>query len=189
MTPSRSPPPDDLLPELVLPIDGEDHCLGSPRARLSLVEYGDFECPHCAHVNPIVHELVRELGDELCFAFRNYPLVSEHPNAMRAAEAAEAADLQGKYWLMHDRLFDHQHELSEALIRRLARELPLEISTFDRDLGSGAPARRVARDRETGLAAGVEATPTFFVNGRMHVGSYEFLPLLGALREPSPARK
>ena len=187
MADRQDPPVEDLLPELVLPTEGQDHCLGSPTARYSLVEYGDFECPHCAHVHPIVRELVRELGDDLCYVFRNFPLSDEHPHAVRAAEAAEAADLQGKYWLMHDRLFEHQSELSDELIHRLARELPLEMATYERDLRSGAPARRVAEDRESGLSAGVEETPTFFVNGRMHVGSYEFLPLLHALQTP-PAR-
>ena len=180
---------EELLPDLVVPSDAEDHCLGSASSRYSLVEYGDFESPHCAHVNSIVRELVRELGDELCFVFRNYPLPKEHPNAVRAAEAAEAADMQGKYWLMHDRLFEHQSELSEALIRRLAQELPLDMVTFDRDLKSGAAARRVTRDLEGGLEVGVEETPTFFVNGRMHLGSYEFLPLLNALRTLHGSKK
>lgn len=182
MSGPKEEPVEELLPDLVVPSDGQDHCLGSARSRYSLVEYGDFESPHSAHVNPIVRELVRELGDDLCFVFRNYPVPQEHPNAVRAAEAAEAADMQGKYWLMHDRLFEHQSELSAALIQRLARELPLDMATFDRDLRSGAPARRVEQDREGGLAVGVEEAPTFFVNGRMHVGSYEFLPLLSALR-------
>ena len=185
MAAREDPPVEELLPDLVLPAEGQDHCLGSPRARYSLVEYGDFDSIHCAHVHPIVRELLREMGDVLCYVFRNFPLPREHPHAVRAAEAAEAADLQGKYWLMHDRLFEHQSELSDQLIRRLARELPLEMAHYDRDLGSGAPARRVAEDRESGLAVGVEETPTFFVNGRMHVGSYEFLPLLRALRSPS----
>lgn len=176
---------EELLPELVVPSDETDHCLGSPSARLSLVEYGDFGNPHCAHVHSIVKEIVRELGDDLCYAFRNYPTAGDRSIAVRAAESAEAADMQGKYWLMHDRLFEHQSELSDQLFQRLARELPLEMSTFTRDLESGAPARRVAADREGGLSVGVEEVPTFFVNGRMYVGSYEFIPMLNALRAPS----
>lgn len=173
---------EDLLPELVVPSDTRDHCRGPPSAQYSLVEYGDFECPHCAHFHPIAQELVRELGDDLCYAFRNFPLEANHPHAARAAAAAEAADMQGKYWLMHDRLFQHQSELSEALIQRLARELPLQMTTFERDLASESVARRVAEDRASGESLGVEGTPTLFVNGRMHVGSYEFLPLLAAIR-------
>lgn len=173
---------DRLLPELVLPVEREDHCRGTPSARYSLVEYGDFECPHCAHVHPIVQELLRELGDDLCFVFRHFPQPEVHPHSAGAAAAAEAAGMQDKFWLMHDRLFQHQSELSDALYERLARELPVEMASFHRDLSSGAAARRVADDREGGLEAGVEDTPTFFVNGRLHVGSYEFLPLLEAIR-------
>ncbi|HZY69720.1 MAG TPA: thioredoxin domain-containing protein [Thermoplasmata archaeon] len=185
----ESPLGDELLPELVLPVEGRDHCLGSPGAKYSLVEYGDFASPHCAHLHPIVQELVRELGDELCFVFRDFPLPNEYPNAVRAAEAAEAAAQQGKFWLMHDRLFAHQSELSDAFIRQLARDLPLEMTTYDRDLASGAPARRIGEDKESGEEAGVEETPTLFVNGRMHVGSYEFLPLLNALQTaPAPGK-
>ncbi len=182
MPSERSSAPEELLPTLVLPVESRDHCRGPIGARYSLVEYGDYECEQCARAEPIVAEVVRELGDDLCFVFRNYPLVEEHPHAERAAQVAEAADMQAKFWLMHDRLFAHQTELGEPLFQRLARELPLEMDTFERDLRSGAAARRVAEDVESGEEAGVEATPTFFVNGRLYVGSYEFLPLLDALR-------
>lgn len=177
-----TPPEDDELPDLVLPVEDRDHHRGPIGARYSLVEYGDYESERCADLHPIVGELVRELGDDLAFAFRNFPLPGEHPHAQRAAEAAEAADAGGKFWLMHDRLFEHATELSDATIRRLASELPIDMTEFDRDLASGSPARRVAEDVESGTEAGVEETPTLFVNGRMHVGSYEFLPLLKALR-------
>ncbi len=173
---------DDLLPDLVLPIEERDHYLGPPSARRTLVEYGDFECPHCAAVYPIVKEVERELGDEVCIVFRNFPLPRVHPHAEAAAETAEAAGMQGKFWLMHDRLFDHPEALSAADLRRLAVAIPLDMPTYDRDLESGATARRVAEDVESGTENGVVETPTFFVNGRMHVGSYEFLPLLSALR-------
>ncbi len=174
---------DEGLPELTLPIEDRDHFLGVPGARYSLVEYGDYQCPHCAHVAPIVQELVRELEEDLCFAFRHFPQPAIHPRAAPAAEVAEAADEQGKFWLMHDRLFRSQNALSDGELRGLARALPLDMVTFERDLLSGAPARRVAEDVDSGTASGVAETPTFFVNGRMHAGSYEFLPLLKALRE------
>lgn len=172
-----------MLPGLVLPTEERDHCRGDPRARYSLVEYGDYECTHCAHVHPIVQEILRELSGEVCFSFRNFPAPEAHPHSVRAAEAAEAAGLQGKFWLMHDRLFEHHDNLSDEVFRRLARELPVDMAAYERDLRSGAPARRVAEDLEDGRRDGVGETPTFFVNGRMHVGSYEFLPLLKALRE------
>lgn len=185
MAPDNDPSGDDQLPDLVLPADGRDHCRGTPGARYALVEYGDYESPHSAHLHATVQELLRELGDDLCFVFRNFPKDPSRPDGFRAAESAEAADQQGKYWLMHDRLLQHQADLSGEVVRRLARDLPLDMTTFDRDLASGAPARRVAEDREGGLAVGVEEPPTLFVNGRMHAGSYEFLPLLRALQSGS----
>lgn len=182
MTSERSRVDPEELPTLVLPLKARDHLRGTSEARYQLVEYGDFESEHCYHLEPILAELRRELGDDLCFAFRNFPLPAEHPNAQAAAEAAEAADMQGKYWLMHERMFAHRSELSEALYLQLARELPIDLHDFERDLRSGAAARRVAEDVETGRAAGVGETPTLFVNGRLHLRSYEFLPLLRALQ-------
>jgi Na+:H+ antiporter, NhaA family len=176
---------NEELPELVLPIEERDHCRGPASARHSLVEYGDYTSLHCWHVLGTVNELVRELGDDLCFVFRNFPGSKAHPMARAAATAAEAAGLQGKFWLMHDRLFAHQDELSEALIRQIARELPVEMEDYERDLSSGDAARRVDEDLESGEEAGVGDTPTFFVNGKLHVGQYEFLPLLEALKRPS----
>jgi protein-disulfide isomerase len=172
------------LPDLVLPIEDRDHCQGPPSARYSLVEYGDYTSIHCRHVVGAVHELVRELGDDLCFAFRNFPQTKLHPLARKAAEAAEAAGLQGKFWMMHDRLLEHQEELTEDEIRKIARELPVEMAEYQRDLSTGVAARRVEDDLESAEDAGIGDTPTFFVNGRLHVGQYEFLPLLKALQAP-----
>jgi protein-disulfide isomerase len=175
---------ESVLPELVLPLEDRDHHVGPITARYRLVGYLDFECPHCAHVHPIVKELLRELGDDLCYVFRHFPQAREHPHARSASLAAEAADMQGKFWLMHDRLFENQSDLSETVLRRLARELPLEMGRFERDRASEAATRRVDEDYAGGEENGVEETPTFFVNGQLHVGSYEFLPLLNALRAP-----
>jgi protein-disulfide isomerase len=177
---------DTEVTDLVLPVEQRDHCHGSPSARYALVEFGDYTSPHCRHVLGAVNELLRELGGDLCFVFRNFPQPKTHPLARRAAEAAEAAGLQGKFWLMHDRLFAHQDELSDALIRNLARDLPVEMADYQRDLSSGVAARRVDDDLESAEEAGVGDTPTFFVNGRLHVGQYEFLPLLEALQHPAP---
>jgi Na+:H+ antiporter, NhaA family len=176
------------LPGLVLPVETRDNCLGSPSARYSLVEYGDYLSPHCRHVTGVVNELVRELETDLCFVYRNFLEPGHHPFSRSAAEAAEAAGLQGKFWLMHQRLFDHQDSLSGGLVRELARGLPIELEDFERDLSSGAAARRVDADLESAEEAGVGATPTFFVNGKLEVGKYEFLPLLEALQRPHPTR-
>ncbi len=175
---------NEELPELVLPIESRDNCRGPPSARYSLVEYGSYTSPHCRDVVGAVNELVRELGDDLCVVFRNFPQPGVHPLSRPAADAAEAAGLQGKFWLMHDRLFEHQDELSEKLIREIALALPIEKEDFDRDLSSREAARRVDDDIESATEAGVGDVPTFFVNGKLHVGQYEFLPLLKALQGP-----
>jgi protein-disulfide isomerase len=166
-----------VLPDLV-----RDHCKGPPTAKLSVVEYSDYECPPCADAHWVVKELVDELGDGVCVVFRNLPLTQIHPHAQAAAEAAEAADSQGKFWLMHDRLLEHQDRLEHADIEGYAREISLDMATFDRDLRSGAPARRVAEDVDSAHRHGVRGTPTFFVNGALYSGPSEFLPLLRAVK-------
>jgi Na+:H+ antiporter, NhaA family len=174
------------LTELSLPIEGRDHVIGPLGARFTLLEYGEYDAPHCRHVVGPVRELVRELGDDLCFAFRNYPQPHLHPRSRPAAEAAEAAGQQGKFWLMHDRLFDHQDELGDKALREIARTLPIDMAHFERDLATGEAARRVADDIDLAEDDGVGDTPTFFVNGKLHVGQYEFLPLLDALKKTGP---
>jgi Na+:H+ antiporter, NhaA family len=166
----------------VLPEPDRDHCQGPVTAKLSLVEYSDYECPPCAEAHWVVKELVEELGSEVCVVFRNLPLPKIHPRAQAAAEAAEAADAQGKFWLMHDRLLEHQDNLEPDDLAGYAREISLDMATFDRDLRSGSPARRVAEDVESAHRNGVTGTPTFFVNGTLFTGPSEFLPLLKALK-------
>lgn len=173
---------NENLPELVLPIDDRDNCLGPPSARYSLVEYGDYTSARCRNASGSVRELVKELQSDLCFVFRNFVRSSTDPRARAVAEAAEAAGLQGKFWLMHDRIFAHQGDLSDRALREIARGLPVEMEDFERDLASGTAARRVDADLESATAAGVGDTPTFFVNGTLHLGSHEFLPLLDALK-------
>jgi Na+:H+ antiporter, NhaA family len=179
---------NERLPDLILPVESRDNCFGSPSARYSLVEYGDYTDPKCREAAGVARELIRELPDDLCFVFRNFPQPALRPFSRFAAEAAEAAGLQGKFWLMHDRLFDHQDELSERTVREIARGLPIEMEDFERDLASGTAGRRVDEDLETAAEAGVGDTPTFFVNGRLQVGEYEFLPLLDAIRRSDSKR-
>lgn len=173
---------DAELPRLVLPLETRDHVLGPLSAPSTLVEYGDYESIACRNVVGVTRELLRELTDELCFSFRNYPQSKVHPRSQAAAEAAEAAGLQGKFWLMHDRLFDHQGDLGDPALRELARRLPIDMAVFERDLANGEAARSVAEDVELADEDGVGDTPTFFVNGTLYTGKYEFLPLLQALQ-------
>jgi len=149
-----------------------------------LVEYVDYEAPPCGEAHWVLKELAAELGDELCVVVRNLPLTKVHPHAQVAAEASEAADAQGKFWLMHDRLFEHQDQLDRAHLETYAREISLDMATFERDLRSGAPARRIAEDVESARHLHVEGAPTLFVNGALYSGPTEFLPLLKALKGP-----
>ncbi|HTW40516.1 MAG TPA: thioredoxin domain-containing protein [Thermoplasmata archaeon] len=173
---------DDELPKLVLPLDERDHVIGPLSAKYTLVEYGDYESPECRNVIGTVRELIRELGDDLCFAYRSYPQPKRYPRAQFAAEAAEAAGFQAKFWLMHDRIFDHQGALSDHDLTELARGLPVDMTVYERDLASGEARDRVNEDMELADEDGVGDTPTFFVNGTMYTGQYEFLPLLEALK-------
>jgi len=165
----------------VLPDPSRDHLRGPATAPHSLIEYSDFECPPCAEARWVVKELEEELEDELCVVFRHFPLTQTHPHAQGAAEAAEAADAQGKFWLMHDRLFEHQDQLEPEHLRSYAAHISLDMATFERDLRSGAPARHVAEDVESARKNGVRGTPTFFLDGVLYNGPSEFLPMLEAI--------
>ena len=147
-----------------------DHVRGAPDGRVTLIEYGDFQCPYCGDAYPVVRELLGEF-DWLRFVFRHMPLADLHPRAPAAAEAAEAAGAQGRFWDMHDRLFEHQHQLGDADLRDHARELGLDVERFERELLDHTYKPRVDEDYASGAASGIPSTPRFFVNGRMHPGS------------------
>ncbi len=147
-----------------------DHVRGAPDGRVTLVEYGDFQCPYCGDAYPVVNELLREL-DWLRFVFRHMPLTDLHPRAEAAAEATEAAAAQGRFWDMHDRLFENQHALREQDLHEHAVALGLDAERFDRELREGLHAARVAEDYRSGAASGIPSTPRFFVNGAIHLGS------------------
>jgi Na+:H+ antiporter, NhaA family len=162
------------------PVDpARDHLRGAPGAEVTLVEYGDFQCPYCGDAYPVVHELLERFGDRLRFVFRHMPLRDLHPRAPAAAKAAEAAGAQGRFWEMHDRLFEHQNELSDAQLRGHADNLGLDVERFDRDLQDANLARRIDDDYRSGARSGVPSTPRFFVNGVIYLGS----PTLPALEE------
>jgi protein-disulfide isomerase len=166
--------------QLSVPVNAQDHTQGPPDAACTLVEYGDFQCPSCRMVFPVVHRLQRHFGDRLRFVFRHFPL-PQHAMAEPAAEAAEFAGAQRKFWPMHDALYVRQPELSEALLGELAQELELDAGEMSQALAQGTFSGRVDDDMSSGEDSGVHGTPTFFINGRRHEGSYEAAALIAAI--------
>ncbi len=158
------------------------HVAGPPSASLALEMYGDFQCPYCVAAHPIIERVRAELDGELRFSFRHFPLRDAHPDAQLAAEAAEAAAAQGKFWEMYALLYDSRGRVGRADLSRYAVELGLDLERFERELGGGVHAQAVERDLEEGLAGGVSGTPAFFVNGIRHDGSFDRGSLLAALR-------
>jgi protein-disulfide isomerase len=175
-------------PRLAVPIGERDHRLGPLNAPLNLVEYGDYECPYCGAAAPIVEEVKRILGDELLFVFRHFPLSEIHPHALQAAEAAEAAGSQGRFWDMHDLLFRNQRRLDLRALVTYGQALQLGLEQFTAELAQHVHVPRVREDFLSGVRSGVNGTPTFFVNGVRHNGGYELESLLEALT-PVPARR
>jgi Na+/H+ antiporter NhaA len=168
--------------DLAVEVDPErDHFRGPEEAPVTLVEYGDFECPYCGQAEPVVRELLSGSGD-VRYVWRHLPLTDVHPNAQLAAEASEAAARQGAFWKMHDRLFDHQDALRPADLIAYANQLGLDLDRFREDLARHTGAVRVAEDVDSADLSGVSGTPTFFVNGRRHYGAYDIDALSGAVR-------
>jgi protein-disulfide isomerase len=169
--------------QLTLEVAERDHVLGPSHALVTLLEYGDFECPYCAAAFPSVKAVARRLGPELRFVFRNFPLRELHPHAELAAEAAEAAGAQGAFWAMHDMLFEHQSDLSGgALVRYAARAVP-DTDRWIADMHQRTFNARVREDLASGARSGVRGTPTFFINGVRHEGAYDELSLMFAIQE------
>jgi protein-disulfide isomerase len=169
------------LADLTPPLSGEDHVDGPGRAELELVMYGDFQCPYCTAAFPIVRRVRDQLAGRLLFAFRHFPLREIHPDAERAAEAAEAAGVQGAFWEMHDLMYESRGALSRDDLIQHASQLGLDMSRFGAELDSSVHAPRVQRDVDSGLASGVTGTPAFFVGGRLHSGSFDAGSLIAAL--------
>ncbi len=166
---------------LKVPVGKNDHLQGNPKAPVILVEYGDYECPYCGEAYPIVKRVQKVLGKNLGFVFRNFPLTELHPHALQAALAAEAAGLQGKFWEIHDTLFENQETLEDEDLIGFARRLGLDPGQFNSDRHSRGVQKKVKDDFLGGALSGVNGTPTFFINGRRHDGYYDFKDLLGAL--------
>jgi Na+/H+ antiporter NhaA len=173
----------ELLTDLVADVDRAlDHIRGNPDAAVTLVEYGDFECPYCGQAEQVVRELLAASGLDLRYVFRHLPLNDVHLHAQLAAEAAEAAGAQGAFWDMHDVLLEHQDALTSKDLVRYAEQLDLDVERFREDLRSGTHAGRVSRDVDSADASGVSGTPSFFINGRRHHGAYDAAALTAALR-------
>jgi Na+/H+ antiporter NhaA len=170
------------LTDLYLDVDPErDHIRGPIAAPVTVVEYGDFECPYCGQAEPVLRELLREFGD-VRYVWRHLPLSDVHPRAQLAAEAAEAAATQDAFWEMHDLLLDHQDTLEPDDLAHYAEQLGLDIERFANDLRERVGAARVADDIDSADLSGVSGTPTFFVNGRRHYGAYDITTLSAAVR-------
>ncbi len=157
------------MPRLTMPVDPDrDHILGPEDAPVTLVEYGDFQCPHCGAAYPILESILKKMGNRIRFVYRHFPLTDAHPDAAHAAEASEAAAAQGKFWEMHHLLFEHQDALDGQSLRSYAVRLALDLDRFDRDLRDHLYAGRIRDDFSSGLRSGVNGTPTFFINGERY---------------------
>jgi protein-disulfide isomerase len=169
---------------LTMPVsEDRDHIRGPANAAVTLVEYGDYECPYCGAAYPIVKEVQSRMSDRLRFVFRNFPITTSHPHAEQAAEAAEAAAAQGRFWEMHDHLYENQRRLEDSDLRAYAETVGLDVEQFDNELTEHVHAPRVREDFMSGVRSGVNGTPTFFINGRRHDDSYDLDTLLAALAQ------
>jgi protein-disulfide isomerase len=169
-------------PVLTMPVsDDRDHIQGPADAAVTLIEYGDYECPYCGAAYPIVKEVQARMAERLRFVFRNFPISTAHPHAEQAAEAAEAAATQGSFWEMHDLLYENQKRLRDEDLRSYAEKLGLDVGRFVRDLAEHVHADRVHEDFMSGVRSGVNGTPTFYINGARHDDSYDAETLLAAL--------
>lgn len=166
---------------LKIPVSAEDHAQGPEHAEVTLVEYGDYECPHCGRAYAIVKRVQNHFDKGLRFVFRNFPLNEMHSNAEAAAEVAEFAGAQGKFWEMHDRLFENQERLGQELFVELTEALGLSNAALSKALEEGSFEARVRADFNGGVRSGVNGTPTFFINGHRHDASFDFETLVSAI--------
>lgn len=169
------------MSKLSIPVSADDHVQGDLAAACILVEYGDYQCPSCGQAYPIVKRLQKHFGKRLAFVFRNFPLSQIHPWAEPAAEAAEFAAAHGKFWEMHDLLYENQENLGESLFLELADTLDLSSAQLLTAVAEHTYQDRVKTDFRGGVRSGVNGTPTFFINEIRHDGSYDFATLTAAI--------
>ncbi len=173
-------------PRITVPVSERDHIQGPATAAVTLVQYGDFECPYCRAAVPVVEELQQALGDQLRFVFRHFPLTAVHPHAQHAAEAAEAAAVEGKFFEMHAALFAHQDALDDQDLVQYAVELGIEPARIRDALGRNTYASRVLEDVESGIASGVRGTPTFYLDDIRYDGNVGVRQFLAAIQAAHP---
>lgn len=169
--------------KMIVPVNAHDHAQGPATAPVTLVEYGDYECPDCGDAYPVVKELQKRLGDKLRFVYRNFPLNHQHPHAQHAAEVAEAAGDQGKFWEMHDLLYEKQKQLEDAQLLRYADQLGLDKAKIQQTLDNHAYTARIKEEISSGTRSGVNGTPTFFINGQRHNAAYDVETLMTAINK------
>jgi len=173
------------LSKLLLPIQPDDHVEGSPHAQYTLVEYGDYECPACGQLFETIRELRKQLGEGIRLVFRHYPLSGVHPHAQQAAEAAEASGAQGRFWEMHNLLFENRTALQSKNLYRYSEQLGLDSKRFRKDLKDQAYEERVREDFRRGVVNGVYATPGLFINGVRYSGGLDLISILNRLKQGS----
>jgi protein-disulfide isomerase len=171
------------MSKLTRAIDASDHVRGPATARVTLVEYGDFQCPYCKQAFPIVEKVLADFGNELRFAFRNFPLTEIHPLAEQAAEAAEAAGAQGRFWEMHHLLYQHQPRFAVEELLAYGTELGLDTGRMARELAERRYLESIQRQALEGVRSGVNGTPTFFINGRRHDAAWDYDDLASAIEQ------
>jgi formate-nitrite transporter family protein len=171
------------MARLTKPISNSDHILGSIDAPVHLLEYGDFQCPYCGAAYPILQKIIHQMGDQLCFAFRQFPITEAHQYAMAAAEASEAASAQGKFWEMYNIIYSNQDMLSFEQLYQFAESIGLDMQKFDQAMTDHTYEDKVHDDFMSGVRSGVNGTPTLFINGARYDGPVEFETLLQALEE------
>jgi protein-disulfide isomerase len=175
---------------LAVPVsEDRDHIRGPRTAPVTLVEYGDYECPFCGQAYYVVKDLQRRAGNLVRFVFRYFPLTTIHPHAERAAEAAEAAGAQGRFWEMHDCLFENQQALEDEDLLEYAALVGLDIPRFVRDMREGRHLARIREDFLSGVRSGVNGTPTFFINGVRHDGPWDLASLMTAIDDAASGRR
>ncbi len=167
---------------LKLPVSEKDHIQGNADARIELVEYGDYQCPYCGAAYPEVKKVQKEMGDKMKLVFRNFPLTNMHENALNAAIAAEVAGNMGKFWEMHDMLYQNQRHLGYDYLVQYAEKIGLDTQQFEEKFQQPQYKEKIEQDLESGLRSGVNGTPSFFINGKKYEGSYNAEEMIEYLR-------